>query len=260
MDRGSAGVWWRVLCFFLIEFPQVYRAELRFMLASLVLFAGPALAAFIGVQKSDELARRLLSPQLIALIQQWQGGTGADPGLRPVASPFILVNNLEVGLLSFAGGVVFGLGSAYVLAMNGLALGAMAGLCQQYGLSLAFWSFVAPHGAIELSVIVIAGGAGLMLGWALLHPGPRNRAEALSTAAMRAVKLLVGCLPLLVLAGLIEGFLSPSAAPPEVKLAVGLLTGVALHSFLLAGGRTGSPRDGEEILPSSHVLTPDRRV
>src|SRR5579884_1096903 len=83
MDRGSAGVWWRVLRFFLVEFPQVYRAELRFMLASLVLFAGPALAAFIGVQGSDELARRLLSPQLIALIQQWQGGLAPIRGCVP---------------------------------------------------------------------------------------------------------------------------------------------------------------------------------
>src|SRR5439155_17091723 len=125
--------------------------------------------------------------------------------------------------------------------MHGFCLGGVAGLCQQYCLSLALWPFLAPHGAIELSVIVISGGSGLMLGWALLSPGLQTRAEALSQAATQAARLLVGCIPLLVIAGTIEGFVSPSTLLPEVKLAIGLLTLLALHLFLLRAGRHRPP-------------------
>ena len=181
--RAPTGVWRRVLDFFLVEFPQVYRANLACMLASMALFVLPGLLAFFAVQASDTVAGAILPPGLIALIKRGQMWTSIDPEIRPVASSFIMTNNIQVAFLAFAGGVLFGLGSAYVLMMNGLVLGGVAGLCQQYGLSLALWSFVAPHGAIELSVIVISGGSGLMLGWALLSPGLQTRAEALSQAA-----------------------------------------------------------------------------
>jgi len=235
--RGPAGAWRRLARFFLVEFPQVYRANLRLMLAAALLFFGPALAAFFAVKLSEPVQRALVPPGLAELIRHGQMWTDVEEGLRPVASSFIMTNNIQVAFLAFAGGVLLGLGSAYVLLMNGLLLGAVAGMCDRYGLSLALWSFVAAHGAIELSVIVIAGGAGLMLGWALLHPGLRARSEALSQAAGQAARLLVGCIPLLVIAGTIEGFVSPSTLLPGVKLAIGAATGVGLHTFLLAAGR-----------------------
>jgi uncharacterized membrane protein SpoIIM required for sporulation len=206
------------------------------MLTAALLFFGPAVIAFVGVQRSEELQRTLVPPGLAELIRRGEMWTDIREGLRPIASTFIMTNNIQVAFLAFAGGVLLGLGSAYVLAMNGLLLGAVAGMCQQYGLSLPLWSFVAPHGAIELSVIVISGGAGLTLGWALLNPGLRGRAEALSQAASQATRILVGCVPLLVIAGAIEGFVSPSALIPELKLAIGAVTGVALHTFLLVSG------------------------
>jgi uncharacterized membrane protein SpoIIM required for sporulation len=235
--RAPAGVWRRLARFFLVEFPQVYRANFGVMLAAALLFVGPAAIAFAGVQLSEELQRTLVPPGLAELIRRGRMWTDISEGLRPIASSFIMTNNIQVAFLAFAGGVLLGLGSAYVLSMNGLLLGAVAGMCQQYGLSLPLWSFVAPHGAIELSVIVVSGGAGLILGWALLNPGLRGRAEALSQAASQASRLLVGCVPLLVVAGTIEGFVSPSSLIPEIKIAIGVVTGVALHAFLLASGR-----------------------
>jgi uncharacterized membrane protein SpoIIM required for sporulation len=238
--RGGTGTWRRIGAFFLVEFPQVYRANRWFMAAAAALFVLPALVAFFAVQISQELQQALLPQTLIEMVQRGEMWTDIPDRVRPVASSFIMTNNIQVAFLAFAGGVLLGLGSAYVLVMNGLLIGAVAGLCEQYGLSLGLWSFVAAHGAIELSVIMIAGGAGLMLGWALISPGLRGRPEALSIAATQAGKLLIGCIPLLVIAGIIEGFVSPSDLLPEVKFATGLATGIALHTFLIRAGR-GQP-------------------
>jgi uncharacterized membrane protein SpoIIM required for sporulation len=114
------------------------------------------------------------------------------------------------------------------------------GAAQYYGVAPLLWSFVSPHGYLELTCIVIAGAAGLMLGNALLRPGLQLRREALARAARRAVELVAGAAPVLVVAGLIEGFISPSELPVLVKLAIGPLAGVALYSLLLTVGRPRS--------------------
>jgi uncharacterized membrane protein SpoIIM required for sporulation len=121
---------------------------------------------------------------------------------------------------------------------NGLMLGTVAGLSAQYGFSDRLWGFIAAHASIELSVIFFAGGAGLQLAWAMLHPGILSRGTALRMAAQRAIIIMLGCVPLLMLAGTIEAFISPSSLPVWVKLAVSLGTGVALYSYLLGVGRT----------------------
>lgn len=245
--RGSAGAWRRIARFFLAEFPQVYRAHLPFILTSAVLFFLPGLIAFFGVQANADLEAALVQPRLAELIKRQEMWTEIPGLVRPLASSFIMTNNIQVAFLAFAGGALLGLGSAYVLIFNGLHLGGVAGLCHQYGLSLPLWSFVAPHGAIELTVIVIAGGAGLMLGWALLSPGLRSRPDALSVVGGQAAKLLVGCVPLLIIAGTIEGFISPSSLMVELKFAIGALTGVALHLFLLLAGRTPTRPRGAPV-------------
>ncbi len=115
-------------------------------------------------------------------------------------------------------------------------------MCQANGLSPGVWSFVAPHGTIELTVIFIAGGSGLRLGYSLLRPGMHTRRESLSLAAHQVVRLIFGCVPLLVIAGTIEGFISPSTLPPVIKITIGAFIGMALYAYLfLAGRRATSP-------------------
>src|SRR5579859_5094838 len=141
----------------------------------------------------------------------------------------IFTNNIQVAFLAFAGGVLFGLGTTYVLVTNGLSLGAVLGAAQFYGVAPLLWAFMSPHGYLELSCIVIAGAAGLMLGDALLRPGLLLRREALARNARRAVELVLGAAPVLVIAGLIEGFVSPSDMPIGVKLVFGPICGAALY-------------------------------
>ncbi len=145
-----------------------------------------------------------------------------------------MTNNIRVAFFAFAGGIIFMVGTAYILVLNGIVIGAVAGLCHANGVALALWSFVSPHGYIELTTIFIAGGAGLKLGYALIAPSFFTRKRTLTDAARTAIQLLGGCVALLVVAGIIEGFVSPSSLLPSVKIGFGALTGILLFTYLFA--------------------------
>src|ERR1035437_8036188 len=108
-----------------------------------------------------------------------------------------------------------------VAADNGMMLGVIGAACHHYDMSLALWSFVAPHGALELPSILIAGGAGFRLGHAMLFPGAPRWKESVARGGIEATQLVSGIIPLLVIAGTLEGFFSPSQAPVWLKFTVG---------------------------------------
>jgi uncharacterized membrane protein SpoIIM required for sporulation len=148
-----------------------------------------------------------------------------------------MTNNIQVAILAFGGGMVLGLGTIYVLVFNGIHLGAIFGIVTKFGVGGQLLSFVSGHGPIELSIICLAGGAGFMLADAILRPGMLTRVEALRQAGLRSVQLLLGGASLLVVAGTIEGFISPSDLPDEFKYATGIVTGVLLYAYWLLMGR-----------------------
>jgi uncharacterized membrane protein SpoIIM required for sporulation len=202
-----------------------------------VLLFGPAVLAYIGALFEPTLRDALVPASLRQTMSNGRTWTDIQPALRPGMATLIFTNNIQVSFLAFAGGVLCGLGTAYVLIGNGLLLGGVLGAAQFYGVAPLVWSFISPHGYLELTCIVIAGAAGLMLGDALLRPGLLLRREALARASRRAVELVVGAAPVLVVAGLIEGFISPSDLPIEVKLVFGPLMGIGLYALLLTVGR-----------------------
>ena len=142
--------------------------------------------------------------------------------------------------MAFAYGAFFGIGTLYVLFQNGLIIGGVLGVCYktnpEFGNALV--TFMVGHGVIELSCIFIAAGAGMLIGYSLINPGDLKRGEALKKNGLEAVRLAIGCACLLVIAGIIEGFLSPSALPAAVKFGTGILTGIIMYSYLLLAGRT----------------------
>jgi uncharacterized membrane protein SpoIIM required for sporulation len=201
------------------------------------MLAVPALATFAIAARDTSIATWLDLGQEEVMMRNKDLWINIPPSERPGASSFIMTNNIQVSFLAFAGGVLAGLFTVYIMVMNGLHFGGIMGLAAHYGVAGELGSFVIGHGVIELSVIFVAGGTGLSLGWAILRPGFLRRRDALALAARQAVRLVIGCIPLLVIAGLIEGFISPSSLPWPVKLFVGIVTGIALYAYVGLAGK-----------------------
>jgi uncharacterized membrane protein SpoIIM required for sporulation len=227
-------------------FPQTFRALWPFTLTAALLCIIPALVVGVVTYVNPEAARWMLPAQaqtMIPLIENKELWTDIPANERPYASAFIMQNNIQVAFLAFGGGMLAGVYTVWVMVFNGLLLGGITGLTAHYGIGWDLWEFVIGHGVVELTVIFMAGGAGLRLGWAILRPGLLRRRDALAEAGRLAVKVVVGCVPLLVLAGTIEGFISPNENIPVLaKWAVGLGTGAALYAYVGLAGRGGEDR------------------
>ena len=222
-------------------FPRLFRQTWIFTFIAAMFFIVPALASGVVTYLRPESATLLLPPEahrLIGIVQNKELWIDIPVEARPYASAFIMRNNIQVAFLSFASGLTAGLLTLWVLFFNGLMIGTLTGLTAFYGIGFELWTFVIGHGVIELSIIFISGGSGLMLGWAILRPGLMRRRDALAQAARKAVYLLLGAVPWLVVAGTIEGFISPNNnIPIPVHWMVGIGSGIVLYGYLLLAGR-----------------------
>ena len=218
-------------------FPQTFRATwIHTAIAAAVLIVAGITGLFLGLNE-PAFIELLVPDSIIAKVEKGNVWFNDLYTLAPTYSSILMTHNISVTFLIFASGITFGVGTLYLLAMNGLNIGTIAALCINHNLALEFWSFVLPHGSLELSAIFIAGGAGLIIGHALIDPGPYKRSETLALRSRQAVKLLAGCVPLLVIAGFIEAFVSPSPLPATLKIIISAILFISLLSFLLLSGR-----------------------
>jgi uncharacterized membrane protein SpoIIM required for sporulation len=197
-----------------------------------------------AIARNPQLAYLVEDPQALARMEtMYQPGAGrfgrANQAQTDVAMfGFYIWNNIRISFQTFAGGILLGLGSIFFLLYNGLHGGAVAGHLAHLGLGRQFWPFVATHSALELPALVLAGAAGLHLGWALLAPGRRTRARALADAAREGMPLVYGAALMDGLAACIEAFWSASAlVPVALKLAAAALLWAAMAAYFLFAGR-----------------------
>jgi len=224
-------------------FPSAIRKNLGFIAFSAAAFLIPALLCFFFTMFNSELPDIILgsgwTDEIVHLAGRHEGITNWLPEPeRPIASSTIMTNNIKVSFLAFATGIFFGLGTLYVIVYNGMLLGTSAAVIQQYGVSLNFWAFVLPHGVIELTAIVIAGGAGFKIGYSLINPGRYTKKDALKLAARESMPLIGGIVCMLLVAGVIEAFVSPMPEiPSTIKIVIACFEGVALFLYLGYSGR-----------------------
>jgi uncharacterized membrane protein SpoIIM required for sporulation len=231
----------RLWSFVTTGFPRVVRNSFWYIAVAAFFFLGATAVSAAATFWQPETARWLLPAQaqaLIPMIEREELWVDIPIGQRPYVSAFIMSNNIQVAFMAFGSGILGGVLTLWIMAFNGLLLGSVTGLTAHYGIGFELWTFIIGHGVVELSVIFIAGGGGLMLGWSVIQPGLLRRRDSLALAAHQAVRLIVGCVPLLVFAGLIEGFVSPNENLPWIlKWAVGIVSGLLLYSYLLLAGR-----------------------
>jgi uncharacterized membrane protein SpoIIM required for sporulation len=238
--------------FFLYGFPAAFRRHWRPILLAALFMFGPAFAAYVAVWTNPQNTRLFVDERVVEQVEKraqaklvtgWGGNVNYE-GLAssPETSSFIATNNIRVTIMAVAMGVTAGIGTAFVLLQNGLMLGGLAGVATNYNVDYLFWSVILPHGILELTAICIAGGAGLLIARAIYAPGDLPRRDALRIAGTEAVQLLAGVAAMLVLAGLIEGFITPTPLPPGVKIAFALLTAVFMVAYLMAKPKAATPK------------------
>ena len=203
------------------EYPASFQKQIGFVLASLAISVAWGLLGAAITSARPEFMRHFVGPEMIATMERHEMWTKSVVSVAPMASSAIMTNNLSVSFVTFAGGIVFGLGTFWFLFTNSIMLGVIGAACHQYGMSVALWSFVAPHGSLELPSIIIAGGAGFRLGHSMLFPGALRWKDSIAQGGIEATRLVSGIIPLLVIAGCLEGFFSPSQAPVWLKFTVG---------------------------------------
>jgi len=216
------------------QVPEAMYALRARLAGTVLLFFGLALAGFWLVHTYPELAGLFASEKMIDDVQRGHLWTAHMLSIAPpsLVSLTILSNNIVVTLTAFMLGTFYGVGTLYIIGMNGLLLGAALAFTARYGLAGALITFMVAHGIVEISVICIAGACGISLGDALIHPGLKPRLQAFSDAARSSARVLIVALIFLAGAGVIEGYVSPRARLPfAVHLGVGLAYGFL---FLLA--------------------------
>jgi uncharacterized membrane protein SpoIIM required for sporulation len=202
----------------------------------------PALAAALWALTDSSAALAVVPPELQAAADPPASGRDFAAGEGAAFSTEVMVNNIQVTFVAFAGGIAAGLGTLLALVFNGMILGIVAGLAVDAGNGVAFLRLVSAHGPLELSCIVAGGVAGLRMGWAIIAPGPSARGRSLAREARQAVEIAIGTVPVLILCGLAEGFLTGPDLPVAVQTAIGIALFALFWSLVAWRGRASHSR------------------
>jgi uncharacterized membrane protein SpoIIM required for sporulation len=228
----------------LAVFPRAVRRHWRAMALSAGLFFVPLIVTALLVVRDPAFAFRIvpesmLGPLVDSYAQGFSDGRSADEGA--FMAGFYVNNNVGIALRCFALGIFGGVGSAFYLFFNGLAIGAIFGYVVARGAGANILTFVVGHGSLELGAIVLAGGAGLALGWSLVAPGDKTRLASLQAIGRDVVAIVGGAAVMLIMAAAIEGFWSGSSVDATIKRVLGGALFVLVLAYLVLVGRGATP-------------------
>jgi uncharacterized membrane protein SpoIIM required for sporulation len=243
----------RIRRYFTHELPQTFRRTWRYTLVSFSVFFLFGLLSYTATRYDSEFSELVgVDPAFRELnietkTHWWESLNGSNQ----IGASSIMTNNIQVTIYTFAFGATFGIGTLLYLAFNGANIASVLALTYKAGFGNDLLTFMVGHGVIELSCIFISGGAGLLIGSAMIMPGDLTRADALRVRGMEAVRLMIGVALLLVVAATIEGFISPAAIDPRIKYSIAAITGLALYGYLLVAGH--EPQKVEAATPAAEL-------
>ncbi|MBC7880111.1 MAG: stage II sporulation protein M [Anaerolineae bacterium] len=232
--QGSRGQEWRqAIAFYRWKLPETIRQTWIYTAIATGLFVLGGLFGWWYGWHDPNFIQTVAGSELISKVRDrhelWMGSI---VGIEPLASSGIIINNLSVSFAAVAGGMTAGLVTGFMMLSNGVNVGTLAVLVSQNNLATPFWAFIFPHGALELPAIFFAGAAGLLLARALLFPGRYSRKEALRLYGGQAAQLVLAVIPMLIVAGTIEGFFSPNPnIPDSLKFFAGLVNFILLIAY-----------------------------
>ena len=239
---GNLAYLWRFLA---SGFPGVFRANIGYFLTASFLFFVPFCITWAIIQHDPSLAGRIVEQDALdeaekmyrkELVEE-RTNSRDFANERSAMAGFYTMNNTGIALTAFARGILLGVGTAYTLLFNGIHIGAVVGFVIASGHGERILSFMVTHGSFELTAIAVSGGAGLMLGDALVRPGRRSRLESLRERGKESIQIACGAAVMLMTAAIIEAFWSPAPIPAALKYAVGALLWVLVFLYLGVVGR-----------------------
>jgi uncharacterized membrane protein SpoIIM required for sporulation len=232
---------WGIITFYRVEFPRIFRETFNYTLAATLLFLFAALVGALLTLHDAAFERYFVGPAMMETIEHHEMWTEDVLTIKPLASSKIMTNNISVCFATYASGILAGLGTIFEMLLNGFMMGVIGVACFEANMSNMLWSFVAPHGVLELPAIFISGGAGLILGRGLLFPGLLPRRESLAQAGAKSARLIFGVIPTLIVAGTIEAFLSPTHLPAPLKYIFAAALFSLFAVYLVKSGRKTIP-------------------
>ncbi len=240
---GTRAPTWRAAAtFFTTSFPAALWHVRTFIAAASMTFCLPALFIAVWLSGSPDALDLAAPPALreAYVERDFAEYYTADPSAQFATE--VSTNNIQVGILAFAGGVLLCVPTVLILLLNGANLGGAAALFATAGQLDRFFGLVLPHGLLELTAIFVAGGTGLRLGWTLIDPGDRRRVQALGEEGRRAVVVVTGLVGVFLIAGLIEGFVTGSALPTAARVSIGVVAEVVFLTYAGLLGRAAGAR------------------
>ena len=247
--------------FFANTFPAaVWEARLPIFFAALAMII-PGVAVGVWIGNSPAAIDAFITPALreAYISNDFEAYYSSAPAAE--FSTEVFINNIRVSFLAFVAGIAWAIPTVFLLAFNGANVGQAAGLFHDAGEAGRFWGLILPHGLLELTAIIVAGGAGMKMGGALVVPGDRTRSQALADEAQKAASIVIGLVIVFVIAGLIEGFVTPSPLDTWARVSIGVAAFAAFWGYVIAlgptavaRGHTGAIRDAVQITPVDEPL------